>query len=116
MLKELKNQGISDTDASTIFDKFNTNTVGDSADVLDIDEQVGLLAFLKNIAGVDEEITKDEFYAKSSMTDDVGTDENEATVEYEVTTDSNGFMTVTIEGNGKEVKVSLEKFLAMQKD
>lgn len=38
LLNELKNQGIQDNVASTIFEKFNTNTVGDSADVLDMDE------------------------------------------------------------------------------
>lgn len=80
LLNELKNQGIQDNVASTIFEKFNTNTVGDSADVLDMDEQVGLLAFLKNIAGNDETITKEEFDAKSSMTDGIGLDTFNKTV------------------------------------
>lgn len=80
LLNELKNQGIQDNVASTIFEKFNTNTVGDSADVLDMDEQVGLLAFLKNIAGNDETITKEEFDAKSSMTGGIGLDTFNKTV------------------------------------
>lgn len=80
LLNELKNQGIQDSVASTIFEKFNTNTVDDSADVLDMDEQVGLLAFLKNIAGNDETITKEEFDAKSSMTDGIGLDTFNKTV------------------------------------
>lgn len=80
LLKELKAQGIQDDVASTIFDKFNTNTVGDSANILDMDEQVGLLAFLKNIAGDDEKITKEEFDAKSSMTDGIGLDTFKKTV------------------------------------
>ena len=137
LLNELKNQGISDTEALTIFDKFNTNTVGDSADVLDMDEQVGLLAFMKNIAGDDETITKDEFNAKSSMTDGVGMDAFNKTVtafqslvdkdkdKKEVTFDKNGevkvdgktyaygdnakFETRTVENNNKKVTQKLRQ-------
>lgn len=107
LLNELKNQGISDAEALTIFDKFNTNTVGDSADVLDMDEQVGLLAFMKNIAGDDETITKDEFNAKSSMTDGVGMDAFNKTVtafQSLVDKDPEDNKKVTFDKNG-EVKV-----------
>ena len=107
MLNELKNQGIQDNVASTIFEKFNTNTVGDSADVLDMDEQVGLLAFLKNIAGNDETITKEEFDAKSSMTDGIGLDTFNKTVtafQNLVDKDTKDNKDVTFDKNG-EVKV-----------
>lgn len=107
LLNELKNQGISDTEALTIFDKFDTNTVGDSADVIDMDEQVSLLAFMKNIAGDDETITKDEFNAKSSMTDGVGMDAFNKTVtafQNLVDKDKKDNKEVTFDKNG-EVKV-----------
>lgn len=107
LLNELKNQGIQDNVASTIFEKFNTNTVGDSADVLDMDEQVGLLAFLKNIAGNDETITKEEFDAKSSMTDGIGLDTFNKTVtafQNLVDKDTKDNKDVTFDKNG-EVKV-----------
>lgn len=47
--------------AGSIFDKFNTNNQGESANKLDTDEQVGLLAFLNKLAGTDNKITEDEF-------------------------------------------------------
>lgn len=40
--------------AGSIFDKFNTNNAGESANKLDTDEQVGLLAFLNKLAGNDK--------------------------------------------------------------
>ena len=115
LLNELKNQGIQDNVASTIFEKFNTNTVGDSADVLDMDEQVGLLAFLKNIAGNDETITKEEFDAKSSMTDGIGLDTFNKTVtafQNLVDKDTKDNKDVTFDKNG-EVKeiIKLEEEL-----
>lgn len=51
--------------AGSIFDKFNTNNTGESANKLDTDEQVGLLAFLNKLAGNDTTITESEFTQSS---------------------------------------------------
>ncbi len=58
--------------AGSIFDKFNTNNTGDSENKLDVKEQAGLLAFLKNLAGADKTISDSEFAAKSEFAKTLG--------------------------------------------
>lgn len=76
-IKSLTDKKIDEAVAQSIFDKFNTNTVGDSANVLDKNEQVGIFAFLKKLAGSDTNITKEEYTAGSATAKSFGIDSQE---------------------------------------
>lgn len=80
-IEKLKSHNVDEKSAKSIFDKLNVNTVGDSAEILDEDEQIGLLALLKNISGDDKKITEEEFKAKSNITGDISMDSFEKVVD-----------------------------------
>lgn len=76
-VKSLTDKKIEQAVAQSIFDKFNTNAVGDSADVLDKNEQVGLVAFLKKLSGSDTNITDEEFNAGLATAKEFGIESQE---------------------------------------
>lgn len=92
--------------AGSIFDKFNKDNTGESADKLDVQEQTGLLAFMKNLAGADTKIEDAEFTAKAEFAKTFGF-ENKETLS-SVATAFNALATgddVTFGSDGKTVTV-----------
>lgn len=78
-MKEGEN-AVEEAKAQSIFDKFNTNTSGESADKLDEQEQANVLAFLKNVAGDDTKIVDSEFAAKAELAKTFGFESGEQNV------------------------------------
>ncbi|MCM1265281.1 MAG: hypothetical protein NC200_03695 [Candidatus Gastranaerophilales bacterium] len=70
---KMKEKGIEENAAKSIFGRFNTNTTGDSAEVLDQNEQIGFMAFLKKLANGDEQISEAAYNA-NTLGDDIGFD------------------------------------------
>lgn len=71
-ISELRENGIEEEKANSIFNKFNTNNNNASKDVLDKDEQLKFMQFMKTIANGDTTITDEEFAAQSKIANDRG--------------------------------------------